>query len=507
MNSVLVDDKGPEHVRQQKKVEVDVKYVVLSELTPSAQNMADNSRAAQLTVVRAAAYDAVNTTYVVPANEQRRVWEEINQKKRKRVVPADLDGDGGFDPNADNTSHGAVGTSNRFIGAREHRDNKRTRQAQDRAAGAAAKVEKKQKLERDALLKGAKLEQQLVGTGAVPGIELTSLKVAELKTLILARGGVPKGLKADLLAQLTATENDDETLLLPPMSVGQMAAVAALAVAVVEQVEDEVEEEEENTMASVATEIEEGMTVEAQDSSGEEEEEEEEEESYGASLMRGVIRGKSDARKVELIAAAEALSSQSVAMDDEEDEVDTLEDSLTLMDDQRQPSQSQPQQQQQQQQQPQQQRQQQQQQPQKAKSAPRKRPAKRQRKRPAPQQQQQPDGAGNESCTLDEEALLASWRELVSTSAKSIGRSANNIARYLTEAKFQVEVLSVVGVAEIMQLVGAVGGIDSAGRARVHTLLVAGLANPLLKTPTKLKIQHTLSRAALSSVLQAVAIK
>ena len=276
MNSVLVDDKGPEHVRQQKKVEVDVKYVVLSELTPSAQNMADNSRAAQLTVVRAAAYDAVNTTYVVPANEQRRVWEEINQKKRKRVVPADLDGDGGFDPNADNTSHGAVGTSNRFIGAREHRDNKRTRQAQDRAAGAAAKVEKKQKLERDALLKGAKLEQQLVGTGAVPGIELTSLKVAELKTLILARGGVSKGLKADLLAQLTATENDDETLLLPPMGVEQMAAVAALAVAVVEQVEDEEEEEEENTMASVATEIEEGMTVEAQDSSGEEEEEEEE---------------------------------------------------------------------------------------------------------------------------------------------------------------------------------------------------------------------------------------
>jgi len=102
---------------------------------------------------------------------------------------------------------------------------------------------------------------------------------------------------------------------------------------------------------------------------------------------------------------------------------------------------------------------------------------------------------------------LASWRELVSTSAKAIGRSANNIARYLTEAKFQVEVLSVVGVVEIMQLVGAVGGIDSAGRARVHTLLVAGLANPLLKTPTKLKIQHTLSRAALSSVLQAVAIK
>ena len=214
---------------------------------------------------------------------------------------------------------------------------------------------------------------------------------------------------------------------------------------------------------------------------------------------------KSGARKVELIVAAEALSPQSVAMDDEEDEVDAIEDSLTLMDDQRQQPQSQPQQQQQQQQQPQQQRQQQQQQPQKAKSAPRKRPAKRQRKRPAPQQQQQPDG--NASCTLDEEALLASWRELVSTSAKSIGRSANNIARYLTEAKFQVEVLSVVGVAEIMQLVGAVGGIDSAGRARVHTLLVAGLANPLLKTPTKLKIQHTLSRAALSSVLQAVAIK
>ena len=52
----------------------------------------------------------------------------------------------------------------------------------------------------------------------------------------------------------------------------------------------------------------------------------------------------------------------------------------------------------------------------------------------------------------------------------------------------------------------AVSGIDSAGWARVHTLLVAGVANPLLKTPTKLKIQHTLSRATLSSVLQATQI-
>lgn len=102
---------------------------------------------------------------------------------------------------------------------------------------------------------------------------------------------------------------------------------------------------------------------------------------------------------------------------------------------------------------------------------------------------------------------MASWRELVAMSAKAIGRSPSNIARYLTEAQFQMEVLSVVAVAEIVQLVGVAGETTEAGRARAHTLLAAGLANPLLKTPAKLKIKHTLSRAALSSVLQAVAIK
>ena len=45
-----------------------------------------------------------------------------------------------------------------------------------------------------------------------------------------------------------------------------------------------------------------------------------------------------------------------------------------------------------------------------------------------------------------------------------------------------------VVVAEIVQLVGVAGEMTKAGRARAHTLLAAGLANPLLKTPAKLKV-------------------
>ena len=56
----------------------------------------------------------MNTTLVKPAAEQRAVWEKINGAKKSRVRPADLDGD----DDADNTSHGAEGTSTRFIAAR-----------------------------------------------------------------------------------------------------------------------------------------------------------------------------------------------------------------------------------------------------------------------------------------------------------------------------------------------------------------------------------------------------
>ena len=167
--------------------------------------------------------------------------------------------------------------------------------------------------------------------------------------------------------------------------------------------------------------------------------------------------------------------------------MDALEDSLAVMDDHDQQQQPRSQPQQQQRQQP----------PQKAKSAPRKRPAKRQRKRPAPQPQQQPDDAS------DEEALLASWRELVSTSAKSIGRSPANVQRYLIEAEFQVEILSPAAVSEILTLVNSVA-TNPVARDRVQALIATGLHNPALRNPVKLQIRHTLSRAALNAVLQAL---
>ena len=103
----------------------------------------------------------------------------------------------------------------------------------------------------------------------------------------------------------------------------------------------------------------------------------------------------------------------------------------------------------------------------------------------------------------DEEALLASWRELVSTSAKSIGRSPANVQRYLTEAEFQVEILSPAAVSEILTLVNSVA-TNPVARDRVQALIATGLHNPALRNPVKLQIRHTLSRAALNAVLQAL---
>merc|ERR1712230_205123 len=48
--------------------------------------------------------------------------------------------------------------------------------------------------------------------------------------------------------------------------------------------------------------------------------------------------------------------------------------------------------------------------------------------------QQQPDN------------ILHAWKKLVSTSALSLGRSPANVKRYLTEAEFQVEVLTPAAV-------------------------------------------------------------
>jgi hypothetical protein len=76
LNSALVDGKGWEHVNQQSDVDVRVEYVKLS---------AVDKEDSKLAFIRKAAYDAVNTTYVKPANEQRKVWEDINGKKRTRV--------------------------------------------------------------------------------------------------------------------------------------------------------------------------------------------------------------------------------------------------------------------------------------------------------------------------------------------------------------------------------------------------------------------------------------
>jgi hypothetical protein len=46
------------------------------------------------------------------------------------------------------------------------------------------------------------------------------------------------------------------------------------------------------------------------------------------------------------------------------------------------------------------------------------------------------------------------------------------------------------------------GTVDEDGRRRIAAIMVAGRAHPLLN-PSHLKIEHTLSRSALSAVRQA----
>jgi hypothetical protein len=94
---------------------------------------------------------------------------------------------------------------------------------------------------------------------------------------------------------------------------------------------------------------------------------------------------------------------------------------------------------------------------------------------------------------------VEAWRRVVRRCAAHVGRSAANATRYLTAATLQIEALGHSAATEAVRLDGTV---DEDGRRRIAAIMVAGRAHPLLN-PSHLKIEHTLSRSALSAVKQA----
>ena len=80
--------------------------------------------------------------------------------------------------------------------------------------------------------------------------------------------------------------------------------------------------------------------------------------------------------------------------------------------------------------------------------------------------------------------VLRAWKALVSTSGHSLGRSPANVQRYLTEAEFQVEVLTAAAVSEILTLVNSVA-TNPVARDRVQALIATGF-NPALRNPVRL---------------------
>lgn len=89
-----------------------------------------------------------------------------------------------------------------------------------------------------------------------------------------------------------------------------------------------------------------------------------------------------------------------------------------------------------------------------------------------------------------------------------IHRAPANIERYLSAADLQLAAMSIKGAKEVISLTNATGftRMSAATRVRVVELVTKAKDGPLIKIARgpELKICHTLSMAALSSIIQAV---
>ena len=133
-----------------------------------------------------------------------------------RGGPAFLDDD-------DNTGSGAIGTSDQFIAARERAYKWREAKRQKKEESAAeTKAKKTAKLQQSIII-AARLEQRIGDDDKVIG----SLKIDELKALIIARGGAPNGNKGKLQEQLRELEPMDAAALAAADTDDVVAAPAA----------------------------------------------------------------------------------------------------------------------------------------------------------------------------------------------------------------------------------------------------------------------------------------
>ena len=127
------------------------------------------------------------------------------------------------DDNDDNTGSGAIGTSDQFIAARERAYKRCEAKRQKKEESAAeTKAKKTAKLQQSIII-GARLEQRIGDDDKVIG----SFKIDELKALIIARGGAPKGNKGKLQEQLRELEPMDAAALAAADTDDVVAAPAA----------------------------------------------------------------------------------------------------------------------------------------------------------------------------------------------------------------------------------------------------------------------------------------
>ena len=159
-----------------------------------------------------------------------RVWRIVDGEKVEyhastviTTIGTDDDDLSWADDNDDNTGSGAIGTSDQFIAARERAYKRREAKRQKKEESAAeTKAKKTAKLQQSIII-GARLEQRIGDDDKVIG----SFKIDELKALIIARGGAPKGNKGKLQEQLRELEPMDAAALAAADTDDVVAAPAA----------------------------------------------------------------------------------------------------------------------------------------------------------------------------------------------------------------------------------------------------------------------------------------